>query len=485
LPTVSDTATWLLRLALEAFERSEEEVAVRRLVEAWWEVRAERIAVLAELLTKLANRPAPRPEHLFRLPRMLESIVDKAAQLPTQRVTQELALLLILRADPRFTPTLLALAALPQAHDPGIFSQLCGLLILVKDPRSLEPLRALHKSLPPDSPYAEQLGLAITLISQVEVPELGAEACALCDALEEAVTRREEAEGRSAPLREELFARVGANPDDDEARLVLADHLLEHGDPLGELIMLQCQPQPDEARVARLLELYGAKWQALLGPFVEPGKTRFERGLPVAVRMKSPFVQSPPAPGPFWCTVRELDLGWSDSPELADWLMHPHLSGVTVLRQVSTAIATRLGRHPLPVRRLELRGCPMAGNNMFTALSSLPRLACVEIQDAAPYDVRLYASSVLGPRLERFEASSGDDWSLVVTLSEEVPVMATLLNKQHDVVMAEVIRAAAGFSIRGLRIRTRRRLAPGTVRMLEAATSGYMRVEWDVPPASG
>ncbi|NMO21173.1 TIGR02996 domain-containing protein [Pyxidicoccus fallax] len=483
-----DIVAWLLGLALEALERSEEEVALRRLLEAWDEGRAERIAVLAERLTKLANRPWPSHGRWFGLPRQLESIVDRSAQLSAEEMVREPCFLDILRADPRFTPSLLALAALPKAHDEVLFRQLCRLLILVKDPRSLEPLRALHASLPPDSGYAQQLGSAITLISQVEVPVLGAEASALCDALEKALTRREESEARSAPLREELFARIGANPDDDGARLVLADHLLEHEDPLGELIMLQCQPRPDEARVAQLLELHGAKWEAQLGPYVEPGKTRFERGLPVAAvaaRMKWPSAKSP-SPGPFWLTVREVDLDWHSSPALADWLPHPHLSRVTVLRQVSAAVATRLGRHPLPVRRLELRvdEAPFSEKDMFASLSSLPNLTSVTVRRATPFEVGVYANSVLGPRLERFEAC-GDGWSLVVTLSEEVPVEATLLHERSGASgeLAQAIHYAKGFSIRGLRIRTQRRLAPAIVRGLEEATSGYMRVEWDLPPA--
>jgi uncharacterized protein (TIGR02996 family) len=40
--------------------------------------------------------------------------------------------------------------------------------------------------------------------------------------------------------KEPLFAEVLARPDDEAPRLVLADRLIEAGDPRGEFIQLQC-----------------------------------------------------------------------------------------------------------------------------------------------------------------------------------------------------------------------------------------------------
>lgn len=69
-----------------------------------------------------------------------------------------------------------------------------------------------------------------------------------------------------------LWQRVAAHPDDEEARRVLADALLERGDPRGELIAVQCRlaavPQdewgPEERRLAEreqaLLDAHGAAW---------------------------------------------------------------------------------------------------------------------------------------------------------------------------------------------------------------------------------
>jgi uncharacterized protein (TIGR02996 family) len=43
--------------------------------------------------------------------------------------------------------------------------------------------------------------------------------------------------------RDQLFAAVLDAPDQDAPRLVLADWLLEQGDPLGPFIALQCLGQ--------------------------------------------------------------------------------------------------------------------------------------------------------------------------------------------------------------------------------------------------
>ncbi len=56
------------------------------------------------------------------------------------------------------------------------------------------------------------------------------------------------------PTTRALFAEVYARPDDDAPRLVLADHLLELGDPRGEFLALQLakgKPTPSARRKRR------------------------------------------------------------------------------------------------------------------------------------------------------------------------------------------------------------------------------------------
>ena len=69
-----------------------------------------------------------------------------------------------------------------------------------------------------------------------------------------------------------------AAPDDDAIRAVLGDALLSQGDPRGELIVLQLQPASParDARIDRLVELYGVEW---LGPLrALANRAQFARG---------------------------------------------------------------------------------------------------------------------------------------------------------------------------------------------------------------
>jgi uncharacterized protein (TIGR02996 family) len=484
---VSDTLAGLLGRAVEAFERHDAEMALLRLLEAWREARIERIALLAERLTKLANQP-PLFGGLLGVLCVFEAVLSlsKEVQDPTGILSTQLDDRVKEPADPRLTPVLLDLATWPAAHREEVFLPLCELFLRLKDPRTLAPLRALHASLSHRSPYGRRLGLTLERLDVGPAPTPRADEAALCDALEEALARREEALARSAPLRQALFGRIHAAPDDEGARLVLADHLLEQGDPLGELIMLQCQPQPDEAQVARLLEKHGVRWEAvLLGMNTERRRTRFERGLPVAVRMESgEWVTSLAPPRPSWRTVREIDWNWRRPDGQAEWLTHPHLRNVTVLRNMQCTAAAKLGLYPLPVRRLVTSGGVAAvAPELFNTLASLAHLSWLELVEGEPEDVRLCAASGLAQRLERFEVSRMGAWSLGVAPAAEVPVEATLVSEERCEAFAEVLRAAAGFSTRALRVQSQRQLDEGRRRALEEAASGYARVEWNLPPS--
>lgn len=71
-----------------------------------------------------------------------------------------------------------------------------------------------------------------------------------------------------------LWADVFAAPDDDEPRLVLADALMEMGDPRGELIAIQLREARGDAgdeagaRAAELVKQHGKEWLEALRPIV-------------------------------------------------------------------------------------------------------------------------------------------------------------------------------------------------------------------------
>jgi uncharacterized protein (TIGR02996 family) len=476
---VSDTVAGLLRCALESFERYEEEAALQRLLEAWRESRAERLALLAERLSAMdAQRPVPHVG-LRGLPRKLDLLVEHVRDRSAHDVRQELRELLEWPPDPRLTHGLLRLPARDLPAD--VLLPLCALLEHVKDPRALGPLRTRHASLPPGGWAAHRLGIAIGHIAGQPVSELGAEALPLCQALEEAIHRREEALTRSAPLWESLLEHVLSHPDDDGARLVLADHLLDQGDTLGELISLQCQP--DAARAGLVLGPHQERWEALLGFGVVPGGAHLERGFPHAVRMRLETGQHLPPPTWPWRTVREIDWSGTGDESEADWLAHPHLGGATVLRQVPASLARQLGRHPLPVRRLGLRvEHERDSEEVFTSLAALPRLVWLEVSCAQAGVVRRCVESPLAGRLERLELSYHGGMSLKVVPKAQVPVEATLEHPDSARALMDALLAATRFGTRVIRIRVPRKLHPRNERRLRRAMALYTRVEWSHPP---
>jgi uncharacterized protein (TIGR02996 family) len=84
-----------------------------------------------------------------------------------------------------------------------------------------------------------------------------------------------------------LWAEVARNPDDTGARLVLADALLEHGDPRGELIAIQCSPTtPTTGFQSR--QLIARHWDAWLGDValvLDQRGCEFHRGMLEVVRV--------------------------------------------------------------------------------------------------------------------------------------------------------------------------------------------------------
>ncbi|WP_426746124.1 TIGR02996 domain-containing protein [Myxococcus faecalis] len=291
---------------------------------------------------------------------------------------------------------------------------------------------------------------------------------------------------RSARILDQWLPRVHANPEDESTRLVMADQLLEVGDPLGEFIVLQCSAAPDPTRIDALLAKHVRSWELPLGGLVEPGTTRFERGLPVAVRMSGEAARRiPPEPGPAWCSVRELDwAGVAWSVVHGQWLAHPHLWGVTRMRSVELFWARLMGQPP-GVTRLELcgpvvpqvRGTPVAAD-VFDRLALLPSLSWLELRDAHLDDVSLCAGSRLATKLARIDIVGQGRWSLTVRPGAEVPIEATLMSERAIDDFERVLRAAEGFGSRGLRVRREHSLDAERVERLRRAASGFSHVEW-------
>jgi uncharacterized protein (TIGR02996 family) len=106
-----------------------------------------------------------------------------------------------------------------------------------------------------------------------------------------------------------LYEQIIDTPRDLYLRQIYADHLLELGDPRGELISLQLA-NADPARVASLIAEHGRAWIAPLDTWVKFPVCKFENGFLSEVTLADPAREVTPLIGEtVWSTVRALHLG--------------------------------------------------------------------------------------------------------------------------------------------------------------------------------
>lgn len=107
-----------------------------------------------------------------------------------------------------------------------------------------------------------------------------------------------------------LLAAVYRKPDDLDLRRVLADALLDDGDPRGEFISLQVRRLQDGSRPTRreqaLAKANGAKWLGRLGPYLK--QPVFEGGFVTSAMLVAPLERADTA-WPEWSTLTALTIG--------------------------------------------------------------------------------------------------------------------------------------------------------------------------------
>ncbi|MCP3102310.1 hypothetical protein LZ198_25905 [Myxococcus sp. K15C18031901] len=501
---MTDTLSTHLDGALEAFEQHDEERALDLLVQTWRFIREERLARLIERLSDRLTSGLHLPDTAEV---SLRASRRKMLDLPLLRGALQQALSLghaaavahwleqfrewpgspqlQWPADPRLTFTLVDVAQHPVAATPMVAQPLLQLLESSADMRVLDRLQRLWRTPEAEPRDIEERKVQLrrtALLERIQAvhPRApGPEATTRLEAWENALTQRETREATHAPLRGELLGRVFASPEDMSARLVLADHLQESGNPWGELVSAQLMPGASAERIEQLIEQHGLWWEAPLGPLVKRGSTRFERGFPMAVRLSTRVRQALAEPGPEWRTVREIDTLGISTPELARWLCHPNLANVTTLRRVAPELARALLRHAPPVRSLSLVGSlTQKDPTLLAQLAELPRLTHLVLHTTAPEDVQQCALSPLAPRLKRFEARAVDAWTLVLAPEREQPLRATLVHGQHVESLAQALRGAMTFRAPRVHIRGAHRTDPRGQGMLRAAVAPHPNVVW-------
>lgn len=125
---------------------------------------------------------------------------------------------------------------------------------------------------------------------------------------------------------------IWKTPDDDDLKQVVADALIERGDPRGELITLQLlrTPNPKQRkRMRELLDEHAARWLGPIGKLALEGSWRFENGFPVAVAVDRRAVPrrewEAALAAPQWSTIRRLCINSLDTPKwwITEWVKAP------------------------------------------------------------------------------------------------------------------------------------------------------------------
>ncbi len=304
-------------------------------------------------------------------------------------------------ADPPFTST----GARP------FWTRLLPLARRIRDSRAVEVViqaRAGHdRSIPSEEFLAAHLDRIRPELHAVRDVEPSADLRPVLAAIDAGLRAETEA---AKPARsgdaETLLAQVLATPEDDEARAVLADVLLETCHPRGELISLQLEAarRPlTPAEVKRERQLIKTARKELLGPLDEVLKPEctFSRGFLSRAALKqgnSRALESAigkTAGHPLWATVEHLE-GQGDY----DITRHEVMKSLRSLAHSSVGLKT-LARMP-KLEALVESGASDEWLELARQKGAFPRLRELDLQ-VYPRQARELLGSPLVARLERLQ----------------------------------------------------------------------------------
>jgi uncharacterized protein (TIGR02996 family) len=159
-----------------------------------------------------------------------------------------------------------------------------------------------------------------------------------------------------------LWAAVHAAPGDDGPLSVLADALLERGDPRGEFIALQLREAhgeaTDHARIRELIKEHGKTWLGELRPVLVRGE--FQRGLLTTFELggkwNAPAKTWPKlARSPLLSAVTHFDLGKASDESVALFISSPAMRSLRAVTLTSDPAWAALQASPPP--RLDTIAC--------------------------------------------------------------------------------------------------------------------------------
>jgi uncharacterized protein (TIGR02996 family) len=253
---------------------------------------------------------------------------------------------------------------------------------------------------------------------------------------------------------EDLLAQVGARADDDETRLVLADALMEKGDPRGDFIALQMRAHRGESlakaevtRERKLLKTHEKEWLGPVADLTNKPSRVWRRGFleECSFLPRGKFLTR--AVGhPAWATVRVLRMQSYDGAKGLDVILHPVLRGVRVLDGPPHPVLKAIATSEQPWAIEQLSGSLVDRNGLVPELleaRGLPSLREVRLRQwfgayDSPEKLRSLWRSRLGEQLSLFRFGLYDNfWPQWVSevLDAPMPVeveMSALLRVDQD-----------------------------------------------------
>lgn len=323
---------------------------IDELVALW---RDDRDPALADAIDLLSNAQAAAPltgslaEQIRQWPALLEASLSRAlAAFPLGTIddgsTQLEALAHI--DDPRVVSRLLGMLDDPPFRSPAslaFWQRVLAVVEALRDRRAVAWLEHHHKriegELAPPMGRLVRVEIERSLARTKKALGKGSSAPQHLELL--ATLRKKHGANRQA---EELLDAIYASPDADGPRLVYADHLLEAGDPRGELIALQLAAERGDVtrdqkkREKELLKTWGQRWLGDLAPVLNKTGLVYRRGFLFGCVFKpNNGAQVERLIGhPAWSTVRhiEMDPFWKFQPIVDRMLLDPVFTSLRTLR---------------------------------------------------------------------------------------------------------------------------------------------------------
>jgi len=325
--------------AIHAVRDRDDDAALGELLGAWGSGRSPELAALIEEVSNrastgkpaLANAPRNKAQaawiELARalrpsdVPGLLGALVELLGQGPSHLAVVRLDELTSRPPDPRIADALVAALAGPiDGWSDKVYVRFVKLLSLHGDARLAESfanaVAAREARFMSDSDRARLAKVPAAWAKHEVVPapsgiaEVRAALAATVGAVP-AVHARPTVRRDGATL----LAAIYADPRDDDARAIYADHLESTGDPRGELISLQLARAAGRstpatlAREAALLKAHRTAWLGPIAGDVVIASTEWARGFPVAAKTKIAKANAAAASfiRPEWATFERLE----------------------------------------------------------------------------------------------------------------------------------------------------------------------------------